>query len=164
MQAEELYNKTKIPYHYTCFLYILNIVWKWLIHTRGAGHKWCQPFSPPCHPFYYIGLWSKVTFWQIPPSEWRHLWKAPKRVYILGQAQPTKVLLLHIHSKLHSNPDLLAFIPKSQVLLACYMAFRTFRSIANFHAGARCNFNTFKKTFRRITNDHDFGKKEREKK
>ena len=88
----------------------------------------------------------------------------PQRVYILGQAQPTKVLLLHIHSKLHSNPDLLAFIPKSQVLLACYMAFRTFRSIANFHAGARCNFNTFKKTFRRITNDHDFGKKEREKK
>ena len=42
------------------------------------------------------------------------------------------------------------------------MAFRTFRSIANFHAGARCNFNTFKKTFRRITNDHDFGK-ERER-
>ena len=22
---------------------------------------------PPCHPFYYVGLWSNVIFWQIPP-------------------------------------------------------------------------------------------------
>ena len=24
-------------------------------------------FPLPGHPFYYIGLWSNVTFWQIPP-------------------------------------------------------------------------------------------------
>ena len=145
-----------------------------LQNSKGAVHKWYYQFFDIFDPslplvthftIYDYGVKSLFGRCPLPPlSGWRHLWTAPKRVYILGQAQPTKVLLLHIHSKLHSNPDLLAFIPKSQVLLACYMAFRTFRSIANFHAGARCNFNTFKKTFRRITNDHDFGKKEREKK
>ena len=36
--------------------------------------KWCHPFFEICdplprpsHPFYLIGLWSNVTFWQIPP-------------------------------------------------------------------------------------------------
>ena len=50
----------------------------------GAVHKWhhqfFEIFLPPqlptypglCNPFYYIGLWSNVTFWQIFPShpEW----------------------------------------------------------------------------------------------
>ena len=29
------------------------------------------PLPPPYHPFYYISLWSNVTFWQIPlPPRW----------------------------------------------------------------------------------------------
>ena len=35
-----------------------------------------RPFPTPCYPFYYIGLCSNITFWQISPSllsGWRHL-------------------------------------------------------------------------------------------
>ena len=26
-----------------------------------------DPPLPPCHPFYYIGLYTSVTFWRTPP-------------------------------------------------------------------------------------------------
>ena len=29
-----------------------------------------DPLPPPCHPFYYIGLCTSVTFWR-PPSHFR---------------------------------------------------------------------------------------------
>ena len=39
-----------------------------------------DPLPPPCHPFYYIGLCTSVTFWR-PPSPlrkpWRHIWMPP---------------------------------------------------------------------------------------
>ena len=40
------------------------------------------PHPPPCYPFYRLGLWSNITFCQIPPpplSGWRHLWRAPNK-------------------------------------------------------------------------------------
>ena len=54
---------------------------------RGCSHMTSLLFSsfltppPPCHPFYYIGLCTSVTFWRPPsplPRPWRHMWMPPK--------------------------------------------------------------------------------------
>ena len=64
---------------------------------------WSLP--PPCHPFYYVPLWSNVIFLQIPPppSGWCHLWMAPIGMYVICICKKERSFInIHIVSELHN--------------------------------------------------------------